>query len=253
MKKIAVFFVLICTVFFTFSQEDEQDALLVEQDTLLVEQMQRTSLAMSNPDYMVTAGDVYQLAYAAGTTPVNYPIIIDTTYKMRVANLSVIDVYGKTFPEVKALVEQIITRNYPMSGLQFTLEKPASFKVTVDGEVIRASEVSAWALSRLSTLAVPYFTPYSSLRSVTVTSKSGKKREYDLFLSQRYGDLSQDPYIRPGDRITVNRAQRKVSIDGAVERPGTYELLEGEHLKELIEVYASGLTFKITQMAGERE
>ena len=235
MKKIAVFFVLICSVFFTFSQEDEQDALLVEQ-------MQRTSLAMSNPDYMVTAGDVYQLAYAAGTTPVNYPIIIDTTYKMRVANLSVIDVYGKTFPEVKALVEQIITRNYPMSGLQFTLEKPASFMVKVDGEVSTAGEKKAWALTRLSDVVGSFYTAYSSTRTVTVTSSSGKKKVYDLFEAKRNGNLAQNPYVRPGDHITIQRAERKVTIDGAVERPGSYELLSGENLKELVEKYASGLT-----------
>ncbi|HPX27826.1 MAG TPA: SLBB domain-containing protein, partial [Treponemataceae bacterium] len=206
------------------------------------EHVVNASLAMSNPDYMVTAGDVYQLAYAAGSTAVTYPIIIDTTYKMRVANLSVIDVSGKTFTEVKAQVEQIITRNYPMSGLQFTLEKPASFMVMVDGEVSTAGEKKAWALTRLSDVVGSFYTAYSSTRTVTVTSSSGKKKVYDLFDAKRNGNLAQNPYVRPGDHITIQRAERKVTIDGAVERPGSYELLEGENLKELVEKYASGLT-----------
>jgi protein involved in polysaccharide export with SLBB domain len=54
--------------------------------------------------------------------------------------------------------------------------------------------------------------------------------------------LSQDPYLRPGDIIEINRADRKVSIGGAVERPGTYELLKGENLKTLVSYYANGLT-----------
>ena len=44
-------------------------------------------MAMSNPNYMVTAGDVYNLSFAAGTTPVTYPISVDSSYKIRVANL----------------------------------------------------------------------------------------------------------------------------------------------------------------------
>jgi len=233
MKKIAVLMLLLASVG-AFCQEADIN--------ILPEHVVNASLAMSNPDYMVTAGDVYQLAYAAGSTAVTYPIIIDTTYKMRVANLSVIDVYGKTFPEVKALVEQIITRNYPMSGLQFTLEKPASFMVKVDGEVSSAGEKKAWALTRLSDVVGSFYTAYSSTRTVTVTSSSGKKKVYDLFEAKRNGNLAQNPYVRPGDHITIQRAERKVTIDGAVERPGTYELLEGENLKELIEKYASGLT-----------
>ena len=36
-------------------------------------------LAMSVPDYPVTAGDVYTLVFAAAGTPVNYTIPVDST------------------------------------------------------------------------------------------------------------------------------------------------------------------------------
>jgi protein involved in polysaccharide export with SLBB domain len=65
---------------------------------------------------------------------------------------------------------------------------------------------------------------------------------YDLFNAQRLGDLSQDPYLRPGDVITFNRVKRIVTIAGSVERPGTYQLLNGENITELIEYYGSGFT-----------
>jgi polysaccharide export outer membrane protein len=84
-------------------------------------------------------------------------------------------------------------------------------------------------------------TPYSSTREVTVTGPEGNKTTYDLFLSTRFGDMSQNPYIQSGDTVTVNRIDRKVTISGAVERPGTYELLKGENLKDLVEKYGGGL------------
>lgn len=242
MKKNILFLCLIFFVTLVFADTDSKQLVDKTEKELTTEQLARASLAMSSADYKVTAGDVYTLAFSVGSNAVSYPIIIDTSYKMKVANLSTIDVYNKTFMEVKNQVEQIISRNYPMSGIQFTLQKPAAFQVLVKGEVAKAIEVEAWALSRLSSLVNPFLTSYSSNRVVTITSANGTKKNYDLFLATRNGDLSQNPYVRPGDTITVNRSDRKVSISGAVERPGTYELLPGENLKELIEIYASGLT-----------
>lgn len=74
-----------------------------------------------------------------------------------------------------------------------------------------------------------------------ITSESGVAKSYDLFKASRFGDMTQDPYVRPGDTIRINRMSRKVTIAGAVERPGTYELLDGENLKQLIEYYGNGL------------
>jgi protein involved in polysaccharide export with SLBB domain len=79
------------------------------------------------------------------------------------------------------------------------------------------------------------------MRDITVTPSSGESKTYDLFLAQRDGDLSQDPYLRPEDTVRVNRIDRVVTISGAVERAGTYQLLPGEHLRDLIERYASNL------------
>ena len=199
-------------------------------------------MAMSNTDYMVTAGDIYSLTYSANGIPVSYTIPVDPTYKIRVSNLAVLDASGKSFITLKQQVEEIVQKNYPMSGVQFVLLNPASFKVVVKGEVITAVEKQAWALTRLSTVIGGTATAYTSIRDITVTSKNGKKRTYDLFKATRFGDLTQNPFVRPGDVITLNRIKRKVTITGEIERPGTYELMKGENIKELIEYYGGGLT-----------
>ncbi|MGP1459263.1 MAG: SLBB domain-containing protein [Treponema sp.] len=198
-------------------------------------------VAMSMPNYPVTAGDVYALAFMAGQTPVKYAISVDTSYKIRVANFGVISCAGLTYPQLKMQVEQVVNKNYPLSGVQFSLTAPAVFLVNISGEVKESSEQKAWALSRLSDFIAPLKTKYSSTRDVTVISASGETKVYDLFKASRDGDFSQEPYLHAGDRIIVNRIDRKVLIGGAVERPGEYELLQGENLKTLIEKYAGGL------------
>ena len=199
-------------------------------------------LAMSSGDYPVTAGDVYALSFAAGTTPVSYTVSVDSTYKFRVANLAVLNVQGWTFVQLKKQVEEIVAKNYPMSGVQFVLVSPAVFQVTLIGEVKKTEIRQAWPLSRLSSLVKGCFTDYSSSRDIVITSTSGKQTHYDLFLADRFGDLSQDPYVRPGDIITINRAERRVKVTGAVERPDSYELRKDENLLKLFDYYCGGFT-----------
>lgn len=199
-------------------------------------------LAMSSADYMVTAGDIYTLSFAAGGTPVSYTIPVDTSYRVRVANLAVLDASGMSFVKLKRQVEDIVTKNYPLSAVQFVLLNPSTFNVRLVGEVEQSREIQAWALTRLSAVLGYGLTSYASNRIVTVTSQSGQKKTYDLFQARRFGDLTQNPYLRPGDVITIERAERIVNINGAVERPGRYELLAGENFKELIEYYANGYT-----------
>ena len=198
------------------------------------------NMAMANKDYMVTAGDIYNLSFLAGNTPISYMITVDTNYKIRVANLAVLTVANTKFTSLKRQVEEIVTKNYPMSGVQFNLVTPGTFKIVVKGEVDHAQEVNGWALTRLSEVVYQYKNEYGSIRNVEITSKNGSSKSYDLFLADRDGDFSQNPYLRPDDIITIKPYDRKVTINGAVKRPGTYELLEGENLSDLINNYGYG-------------
>ena len=233
-KKRIFFSFLMIFSFCLFAQEDELKASESLENS--------AQLAMTEANYMVTAGDVYQLIFNANGNAINYTVIVDTTYKIRVANLAVLDVRGKTFSSLKKQVEEIVMKNYPFSGVQFVLSQPAVFNVVVQGEVTKTKEVRAWGLSRLSSVLENILTDYSSTRKIQVTSSDGKTRTYDLFQATRFGKLSQNPYMRPGDVITIGRYDRKVTVNGQVERPGTYELLQGENLKTLISYYGGGLT-----------
>lgn len=199
-------------------------------------------VAMSRADYPVTAGDIYTLAFSVGTNPVTYSIPLDSSYKLRIANLGVINAKGLTFLELKDQVIKIVQKNYPMGGVQFVLTAPAVFTVEITGEVLKTAEKKVWALVRLSSFIDDNYTYYSSLRKITVQSDDGSSKVYDLFKASRYGDLTQDPFLRPGDRIVVTKMERKVFVDGAVKRPGVYELLDGENLKSLIDLYGDGFT-----------
>ena len=116
-----------------------------------------------------------------------------------------------------------------------------NFEVFVTGEVTNSSYANVASLTRLSTVIDDYLTDYSSIRDITVRAVSGQEQEYDLFRARRYGERNQDPYLQPGDTVVLSRTERRVTVEGLVERPGEYQLLPGEGIQELVEVYGGGL------------
>lgn len=210
MKKIVVCFLLIVSVFVPhiFAADLPSTETLTEKTSQEATDLKKLAQqAMSNKDYMVTAGDIYSLSFLAGSTPVVYSISVDSTYKIRVANLAVIDATNTTFISLKKQVEDIVTRNYPFSGVQFLLLTPSSFTVRVTGEVESTTEVPVWALSRLSSVVDAVKNDFASIRNIKITAANGTEKNYDLFKAQRDGDMSQDPYLRPGDVITLNHLE----------------------------------------------
>lgn len=236
-KKIFKFAFLL--PFFLFPAYTDDADVKEEKMTL----MANAQLAMSSEDYQVTAGDTYSISFFSNGTSVSYPITVDPTYKIKVANLGTINVAGLTFIQLKNNIETLVSRNYPLGIVSFVMIQPSLFKIMIKGEVSSSQEIQAWALTRLSEIVLQAgLTEFSSMREIKITDSRGKTASFDLFKWQRDGDYSQNPYIRPGDRIEFTRAGRKVSVAGSVERSGTYELLENENLNELINFYAKGTT-----------
>jgi len=200
--------------------------------------VKKAQIAMSTNEYIVTAGDIYTLAYSGGS----FSVSVDSTYRVRIANLGIVNAKGLTVQEFKNKVESLIISNYPTSGVQFFLANPAQFHVYVKGEVSSAATVETWAMARASQILSAYCTSYASRRLFSIISADGVETEYDLFKSTRYGDFSQDPYLRPGDTIVAKKLDRVLTISGEVRRPGSYEVLPGEELKSLIFDYADGFS-----------
>jgi protein involved in polysaccharide export with SLBB domain len=205
-------------------------------------------LALSAIDYPATPGDVYRLSYMAATTgtAVSMPLTLDATCQLKIQNMGTVNARRKTYLQVKQEVENLVSQNYPMSGPTLTLVRMGNFTVLVTGEIVNAGNRSVDGLTRVSTLSAS-LTGKASIRFITVTQANGTTKTYDLFAANRNGDLTQNPYISPGDRIVIPPAGRIVRVQGEVYRTGSYELLANEQLPELIEKYGGGFTKEAAQ------
>ena len=229
-KKIFLLAAFIALGHAAISADDDSSSYTSTDD------VKRAQVAMSANEYLVTAGDIYSLVYNGSSLSVS----IDSSYRVRIANLGIINARGLTLQEFKSRVETLIVNNYPTAAVQLFLANPSQFHVYITGEVSASGSVETWALEHVSDVIDSYYTSYSSTRLVTVRSAEGVEKKYDFFRYTRYGEMDQNPYLRPGDTIIVPKVDRTVSITGAVKRAGTYELLPGEELNELIFEYADG-------------
>ena len=200
----------------------------------------RTSAALGDVNYPVTVGDVYTLTYTVSGATIELPLLVTHSGTITVPSVGTISTVGRTYMELKDAVEKSVTSYYPYSNPVLILTKTGVFSVYVSGEVQAARYADSWGLTRLSDL-ISLATDMASTRSVTVRNGSGEKT-YDLYKGVREGDESQNPILRNGDSVVFNRRECLVTVGGAVNRPGSYQLLSGEGVSALLNSYADGFS-----------
>jgi len=206
----------------------------------------RVSRASSNPNYPVTPGDVYQLTYSAvvrgnGGSSQSLLIFVEPDYTVNLEFLGTIEAEELTFQQLRQRILSLVQQAYPGSTARVTVQTTGEIPIHLRGEVVSARTIPVWGLTRLGDLPDNLFTDYASARSVQITSRDGETNTYDLFRARRFGDSNENPLLEVGDTITAPQYDRRISISGAVRRPGTYELLPEEGAATLLE-FAGGMT-----------
>jgi len=196
--------------------------------------------AIGTPDYPVTPGDSFTLIYSDGRNTVTLQLQADSDCRVMIQSIGVVEAAGLTYSEFKRQVEDLISKYYNYSSPQLVMKGCGVFSVRISGEVDYSRYVTAWGLTRLSDLA-SYATPYASTRSVTVISRDGSEKNYDLYAALREDSAEDNPLLTPGCEVRFNRASSIVTISGAVRTPGVYQPLAGESLADMIDSYGNGL------------
>lgn len=215
------------------------DRIGSEPDETNEEAQKRALLAYVHPDYPVSPGDVYVLSFMLGNEMHNQTILVDAMYTVNMGIFGSLAARDLLFQDFRSRVENQVAEAYPDSSPNLAIRSCGVFKVQIGGEVAETAFIEAWGLSRLSSLR-RFANQYASQRRVLVRSNDGSEKSYDLFKASRQAGLSEDPYLKSGDTVIFTRAEKNIHINGSVRRPGTYELLPGETLQDLLYSYADG-------------
>ena len=146
-------------------------------------------------------------------------------------------VAGLTFGEVKDKLSNIVNQIYIGVNIDISLQNLSAKKITIVGAV---KTPGTYLINPFSTItgALAYsggISEIGSLRDIKLIRNNGTTFSFDLYELLIRGDRSNDLTIEAGDTILINAASQFVEIRGSVNRPGIYEILEDEEIKDIIE------------------
>ena len=153
-----------------------------------------------------------------------------------------VHVAGLTIDEAAEIVAARIDEYYHDTEHTFVLATPRTLTIHVTGAVRVPGEYAVSAATRVSSVLglAGGILEGGSERNVSIGGNGAVPRPVDLVSYWNLGDLSANPYAMSGSVVHVPFARRSAMILGAVNRPGRYEIVNGDLLLEMLEL-AGGL------------
>ena len=185
--------------------------------------------------YLLGPGDTLKILLY-GKEQSDFILTIDREGNISFPRLGAISLAGLRFPEAKQLIERRVTDQMIGTAVVVSMGQLRSINVFMAGDI---RTPGSYSISALSTLTQALYlaggtTKIGSHRDIQVRRQGELASQFDLYDLLLDGDPSGDIRMLSGDVIFVPVANVLVDIQGAVRRPGKYELLSGETLGDLI-------------------
>ena len=197
-------------------------------------------IASNSSSYRIVPGDSFTLSYYSGNEVVTSSFQVSSLMTVDIPEVGTFDCRGMSFAQLREDIKEMVLQARPYSSPHVDLVACGFFEVPVVGEVSSSVPVRCWGGSTLR-CTMANASSYASSRSVQVKRADGTSLNYDLYKGISTGDMVNDPNLRPGDTVCYSKATCIVVLAGAVYSPGTYQLLPGEKLGDLIRSYGNGL------------
>ena len=202
---------------------------------------QRTDEIVPSDDYILSTGDklavvIYGRSQAADVLEIGSDGFVTPTGQPK------IPLKGLRFVDAKELLYQRYNQYYVMGRGQFqvTLTQPRNITVNVFGEAITPGSYTLpgfnTAFNIIAAAGGP--TEIGSVRKIKVIS-GDRTRNLDVYEFMSDPAVARNFFLQNNDYIHIPVADKVVSIQGAITRPMSYELLENENLTQLIK-FAGG-------------
>lgn len=195
-------------------------------------------------EYIVGPGDSFLISIS-GLQDVNLNVSVNQEGMLFIPKVGIIDIRNCTLAVSKEKISAAINKYYKNVDIYISLIGIRNIVVTLIGDVKRTSSVTLPGNARLADLLLSSggLDSTSNFRDIEIKNNNGSTKEYDFLSFLRYGDRADNPMLREGDIVIVDKIDEVVAVRGEVEYPGTYEFLKGESIAHLIKL-AGGFTSK---------
>ena len=184
--------------------------------------------------YRVGPGDLLFL-HIWGRVSRSIPMEVGPEGTVLVPDVGLVNVAGRTLADVRDDLLARLREQYRGVKVEFRLARPRTFRVYLTGQVKVPGPISANGACRVGdVLTSALLVDGASRRRIEVRRADGDREFCDLDLFLQTGDASLNPWLRDGDIVHVPTATEFVFAQGAVARPGRYELGVRDSLRTLL-------------------
>jgi protein involved in polysaccharide export with SLBB domain len=207
---------------------------------------EKTDLLKVNDNYVLGPGDKISVSVWSNRSQLENSYIIEkdgyikfdkTDLKKRVF------LTGLTFSIARSKIEQVLSRYmiFNKGEINIALQSSRNIKVSVYGEVLKPGSFSMDATNSVFE-GVRYssgVTDIASVRNIKLIRAKGDFKVFDLYKYLSNPTMSENFFLDNDDVIHVPVAEKIVTIEGGIKRPYTFELIQKEGIKDLLN-YAGG-------------
>ena len=193
-----------------------------------------------DPNYILGSGDTLQLQLVGQKSDI-IEVSLLRDGSITLPDIGKVFLSGTSLQEATKIIKNTFESSFIGVDVFVTLLNIRDIQVLVSGNAFNPGPYTLNGNSNLfhalSVSGGP--SELGSFRRIDLIRNNKVLKTLDLYENFIFGKNSFGPKLRSGDIIFIHPYQTLVSIDGAVKRSGSYELLESERLGDLIN-YANG-------------
>jgi protein involved in polysaccharide export with SLBB domain len=188
-----------------------------------------------DPDvYRVGPGDIL-LLQLWGKVSRSLSLEVGPEGRILVPGSGTLKVDGRTLRQVRESVLDLMRGQFRGVNMDVRLARPRVFRLYLTGHVRGPGAVLATGSSRIADVLVPgAMLEHASTRRIEILHRDGSRDFADLGLFFATGTAAFNPWLQDGDVVSVPVATEFIHIQGAVAKPGDYELGPNDSLVTLL-------------------
>ncbi len=188
-------------------------------------------------DYVIGVGDSLRiLMYGIEDSQLN--LVVNRDGSINFPELGEISIVGMTYLEASNHITSRVSKQMIGVDISISMGRLRSINIFMSGE---AKIPGVYSVSGLSTISQLLYiagglSDIGSFRNIQVKRSNKIISNFDLYELLTEGNSINDIRLQSGDVIFIPTLQKRVFIDGAINRPGRYELKENETISDLVKI-----------------
>tara|TARA_B100001175_G_C19493638_1_gene634020 strand:- start:173 stop:1972 length:1800 start_codon:yes stop_codon:yes gene_type:complete len=187
------------------------------------------------PDYVLGPGDKLVVNFY-GSEERKVEVIVSREGKIVLPFLGPVNFLGMTYDEASTFLSKKVETELIGTNVDMSLSEVRSIGIYILGEAYKPGR---YVISGLSSVSNALFVAggvneLGSLRNIEIKRNNKVISTYDFYDFLLKGSLESDVVLQDGDILFVPFIENSVTLGGAFKRPYRYEIIEGETVKDAI-------------------